>query len=143
MLHQKVVLKLLAVVRPADVDLRVREEALHGVRHHVLGRMADHLASLRILAGDDLDRRVGLERSAQIHQAPIDAAREGRSREPRSNGPGDVQDRRTHGNRERVAVRQSDFEFTHRGWRNICVRDPERLGDDGLPAPLADAPGSR
>ncbi len=140
MLHQKIVLELLAVIRPADVDLRVREETLHGIRHHVLGGMADHLARLRIFAGDDLDRCVGVERSAQIHQAPIEAAREGRSREPRSNGPRNVQDRRTHGNRQRVAIRQSDLEFTHRGWSNISVCNPERLGA-GPPTPLVDASG--
>ena len=83
-LDLEVVLELLAVVGAADVDLRAGEEALHRVGHHVLGRVADHLARLRIAVRHDLERDVAPERRAQIDQPAVDATGERGLREPRT-----------------------------------------------------------
>ena len=62
----EVVLELLAVVLAAGVDLRLRPEPLDGVGQHVLGAVADELAGLRALDGEEAERppsRSGRRRS--------------------------------------------------------------------------------
>ena len=52
----EVVLELLAVVLAADVDLGLGPQALDGIGQHVLGAVADELAGLRALGGEDAER---------------------------------------------------------------------------------------
>ena len=46
----------------ADGDLRARPQALHGLRQHVRGVVPDQLQRARVLAGDEFDLGVALDR---------------------------------------------------------------------------------
>ena len=140
-------------VRYEIVDRAIEASILTLLGYNVVtmqarGLIPNHEASASKLFGSELSQRLattvqrvaGLQ--ATLAQPPPDRPREGRPRGPRSKGRGDVQARRPQGNRQRLAIRQSDLEFTHRCWKNICAHNPERLGDRP-PAPLADAPGPR
>ncbi len=112
-LHEEVVLELVAVVAAAGVDLGLREQTLHGVGHHVFGRMPDHLAAGGILRGHDLERDVPLEGPPQIDQRAVDPAREGRLREAGTDLARHVEHGGPDRELETSAVGQSDGERRH------------------------------
>src|ERR1700694_866060 len=58
----EVVLELLRVVSPADVDLDLRPEPLDRIRQHVLGGVAQELACLRALGGEDAEAAAAPQR---------------------------------------------------------------------------------
>ena len=61
----------------ADGELGVRIELLNRLRHHVRGRVADHLAASLILEGEDLDALALGEGSRQVELPSIGARGEG------------------------------------------------------------------
>jgi hypothetical protein len=79
------------VIGATHVDLDVGKDALHGIRHHVLGGMTDHLSGGGILGRDDLQRGIGPERSAEIDELSIDAPRQGGAGQFLADAFGDVE----------------------------------------------------
>ena len=54
------------VGRRTEGDLRAREQFLHRLRQHMRGVMADHFECLRLIAGDDGDAGVPINRARQV-----------------------------------------------------------------------------
>ena len=69
-LEAEVVLELLRVVLAAGVVERLRPEPGHRVGEHVLGRVADELARLGALVGEEPERPAVGERLAQVDLPP-------------------------------------------------------------------------
>ena len=67
----EVVLELLGVVLAADVDLHLGPQALDRVGQHVLRAVADEVARVGVLDGDDPERAAGLERLAQVDRLAV------------------------------------------------------------------------
>ena len=109
----EVVLELLGVVGTADIDLCRWPEALHGVGHHVLGGVADHLASLGITRGDDPQppARRG-QRRPQVDERAADVSGERGLRQASADSSGDVERSAPAGHAHTCAVRQFEFYFT-------------------------------
>ncbi len=115
LLHQEIVLKLLAVVGSPGINLGFGEQALHGIGHDVLRRMANHLAALGIPSRNDFHRDVLMERRAQVHQFAGDTPGQSGLGEP---GPDSLRNRehcRTVLQGQAIAVGECDFDrITHR-----------------------------
>ena len=72
--------------RRADGDLHARIELRDRGRQHVRGVVPDERQRVRVLRGDDLDRRAVLERPRQVAQLSIHLDRKRRARQARTDG---------------------------------------------------------
>ena len=70
LVDEEVVLELLAVVCASGIHLRLGEESLDGIGHHVLGGVTDHLAARGIAGGHDLERHVAVEGRSEVDEWP-------------------------------------------------------------------------
>ncbi len=113
--------------RRAEGDLRPGKQLLHRLRQHVRRVVADDLQRLRLVAGDDADRRVAVDRTRQIPQLAVDFDDRGLLGQAGRNA---LRDRKAgDGFVERllVAVREGDFNrhvliSLLSGFRFCCVR---------------------
>ncbi len=109
----EVVLELLGVIAPADIDLCRRPEPLHRVRHHVLGRVADHDGALGIAGGDDSDPSTARgKRRTQVDESTADLSGERGFRESRADPARDVERSAPAGHAHTCAIRQLEFHFS-------------------------------
>ena len=110
----EVVLELLAVVLAPGVDLRLRPEPLDRVGQHVLGAVADELAGLRALDGEDAERSPGLERQAQVDLAAVELGAHGVLGQPGTDRGGHLERGGSGGHRAHGAVGQGQINgFSH------------------------------
>src|ERR1700687_5212126 len=89
----EVVLELLRVVSPADVDLDLRPEPLDRIRQHVLGGVAQELAGLRALGGEDAEAAAAQKRLAQVDAPALDLGADRVAREAGADGRRDLERR--------------------------------------------------
>src|SRR6185312_484281 len=77
-------------------------------------RMPIDLERLRILRRQDLQRRIGFERTVQIPQITVDLGDQGVIGQARTDGARHVDGRRARGNALDTSVRKGDLKITHR-----------------------------
>ena len=81
LVDEKIVLVLLGVIGASHIDLSVGKATLHGVGHHVLGRMPDHLAGGFVTGRHQLQRHVAIEGKTQVDEPAVDAPGDRRLRQ--------------------------------------------------------------
>ena len=74
----------------SDRHLGAGKEILHRLRQHMGAVMPDQLQRLRILAGDEADRRIGVELVRKIAELAVDRHRDGLLFERLGNRGGDL-----------------------------------------------------
>jgi hypothetical protein len=109
--NPKVVLELLDVIASARVDLGPRPEPLHGVGHHVLGGVPDHLARLRVAGGHDAERSTAQDRCAQVEPLVRKLAGQRARSETRSDLAGDLERSGARRDRVRGPVRKLELDL--------------------------------
>ena len=70
--------------RRADAEPRLREQMLHGLRHHMCGRVPEGMLTLGRVEGHDLQRAVLFQRRAQIARLAVHLGGTGRLIQPRA-----------------------------------------------------------
>ena len=77
----------------ADGDLRARPQALHGLRQHMGGVVPDQLQRARVLAADEFDLGVALDRVGEVREHAIERHRDRALGERRRDALGDIETR--------------------------------------------------
>ena len=75
----------------ADGDLRARPQRLHGLRQHMRAVMPDQFQRARIVAGDEFDFRVLLDRIVEVGEVAVERHRHRALGERRRDALGDVE----------------------------------------------------
>ena len=75
----------------ADGDLRARPQRLHGFRQHMRGVMANEFQRARVVAGEEFDFGVVVDRVGQIGEPAVERHRHRAFGERRRNALGDVE----------------------------------------------------
>jgi len=126
--HVEVVLELLAVVGATDVDLGSGPQPLHGIGHHVFGRVSDHFGAFRIAAGDQTQRAAARQRRAQVEPLAVELRSKRGLRETGTDLRSDIERSTARGDTQAGSVRQLDFELhlglvrAHRLGRELRTR---------------------
>ncbi len=97
----------------ADAELGHREQVLDRLGHHVGRRVTQDVQRFGALVGDDLDRIAVGDRLVHVGELPVDLRRDRGLAEARSDGGGNVENRRALGNRFRAAVGKRHGDLRH------------------------------
>ena len=92
------------MIAASGVHLGVWKQPLDGVRHHVLCRVADHVARVGVAIGHDLEGDIFFEGLAEVDEAAIDAPGDRGLGEARADLLGSRENRRAMGHRQRLPV---------------------------------------
>ena len=99
--------------RRTDRELGAREQPRDGLRHHVGGRVPQHMATVLGVLGDDRHRAARWERSGQIGLLPVDRRRHRRLGEPLADRTGQIEGGRAGRQLALGSVGQGDGDVRH------------------------------
>ena len=126
----EVVLVLLGVVPPPDVDLRPGPESLDSVRQHVLRRVAQEDPGLVVLRREQPERARRFKRRAQVDEAAVELGADRRLRQAGADRARYLQRRRPGRDAAHRSVRESQVEHRSiRWWKNGLGGPADRYRD--------------
>ena len=111
----------------SDGDLRVGPDLLHGLGQHVRAIVADQLQRARVVAGDDLDCRIRLDRARQVDELAVERDRHRLLAQRLGDGFGDLDTGRAGSELPDGCVGEGQFDHSvsssayGRGW-SCCAR---------------------